>query len=327
MSDSPDLDVVGLALGQAGCVSRAQARAAGFSDDMIAQRLRSGRWQRAHPGVYTLVGSQASWFQDIWAAVLAAGRRQPTVRDVVVTHETALLLHGVEPDRLPRYPVTLTVPNGRHRRVNGTVIHQLDDLAPRHLTTVKGLPVSRPSRAVVDVSRHMGERRLRDLLDELIVGRIVTLDKVSACLAEVARPGKPGLAALAELLDLHGSDYVPPHSELERALFEAIATAGLPEPARQHPLPNRHSTDEFADGAYLDSMILLEADGRRWHTRIRDLRRDHTRDADASQAGWLTLRFMYEQIVATPRDVTDTIAAVRETRLAQLTLPSSRHRP
>jgi very-short-patch-repair endonuclease len=64
--------------------------------------------------------------------------------------------------------------------------------------------------------------------------------------------------------------------------------------------------------------MLLEADGRRWHTRIRDLRRDHERDAEVARAGWITLRFMHEQLVGAPGEVAATVADVRQVRLVQL---------
>ncbi|MGH9113554.1 MAG: hypothetical protein ACRDZN_14850, partial [Acidimicrobiales bacterium] len=60
------------------------------------------------------------------------------------------------------------------------------------------------------------------------------------------------------------------------------------------------------------------ADGRRWHTRIRDLRRDHLRDAEAARAGWQTLRFLYEEICESPGEVVATAADVRRVRSQQL---------
>jgi very-short-patch-repair endonuclease len=63
--------------------------------------------------------------------------------------------------------------------------------------------------------------------------------------------------------------------------------------------------------------MLLEADGRRWHTRVRDIRRDHERDSEAARVGWVTLRFVYEQLVSAPDDVAATVADVRQVRLVQ----------
>lgn len=301
-----------LAEQQAGCVARAQALERGFSDDMIRYRLRTQRWRRVHPGVYVLGGVPSTWMQEVWAAALAVGP------GVSVTHETALLLHGVRDTQLPQRPVTLTVSPGQHHRVQGAVVHQIKDLSPDHFTEIAGLRVSVPARAVVDIAAKMGSRPLGGVLDELVVARRTTLVDVSTCLARLARPGKPGVSRLAQVLDSRGPGFVPPHSELERRLFEALAAAGLPEPVRQLQLPGRGAIEGFADAGYPDAKMLVEADGRRWHTRARDMRRDNERDAEANRAGWITLRFLYDQIVAAPTDVAETVAGVRRTRLEQL---------
>jgi predicted transcriptional regulator of viral defense system len=106
MTVSPGFDnrIGLLASRQASAFSREQVLAAGATDPMIARRLRSGRWTRAHPGVYVLTGSSPSWIQDVWCTWLAVGPR------ATVTHESVLRLHGVERAR-PR-PITLTVPHG-----------------------------------------------------------------------------------------------------------------------------------------------------------------------------------------------------------------------
>lgn len=318
MNVSPEALVDQLASTQAGCVSRSQALTIGLSDATIRRRLKTRRWHRAHPGVYVLVGASRSWMQDVWTAVLAAGPRSVPSQDVAVTHESALLLHGLAPTRVRRYPITLTVPNGCHPRVPGAVVHQIDDLEPHHCTNLGALTVATPARAIVDLAANVGKVHLGSLVDELVVQRRVTPAALSACLADVARPGKPGVNTMGSVLDDRGPGHVPAQSDLERLLFQAIATAGLPEPVRQFMLPGRHARPEFVDAAYLDALLIVEADGRRWHTRIQDLKRDHARDAEASRSGWLTLRFVCEELTAAPEEVGATISAVRATRLAQL---------
>jgi very-short-patch-repair endonuclease len=145
----------------------------------------------------------------------------------------------------------------------------------------------------------------------------MTIADVAACLVEVALPGKRGLATLGAVLDDRGVGYVPPASELERRLFQTMTAAGLPDPVRQYPLPGRHPCKEVVDAAYPDAMIIIEADGRRWHSRLRDVRRDHARDAQAALAGWITLRFTYEEVTGAPDEVAATISGIRATRLAQ----------
>jgi hypothetical protein len=311
-----DARIARFALRQGGTVSRAQALAVGMTDSSMCRRLRSGRWIVLHPGVYLLAGVPPTWHTEIWAALLAAG---PLAS---VTHETSVRLHGSP--HVGLRPITLTVPHGAHPRVRGAVIHQIDDLRAHQIATIDGLPVSRPARAVVEVAATLGRRRLGRVLDDLAFDRRTSYEEVGLALAEVARPGKPGVVALASVLDERSAASVPGDSELEHALFAALLAAGLPQPEAQRVLPGTGAVEGVVDAAYPDCRLILEADGRRWHTRVADLRRDHERDAEAARAGWQTLRFLYEQITRDPEGVCAVVADVRAVRAADRRFPASR---
>jgi hypothetical protein len=310
MGMSPDEHVAALASTQASTVSRAQALAIGVSDRMIATRLRRGRWLHLHPGVYAIAGAAPSWEQQLWGAVLAVGP------GAIVSHETALLLGGLDERYAPRHPLALSVPRGRHHRVRGAIVHQIGDLRAHHVHTIHGLRASVPARAIVDLAGTVGPRRLAALVD-LATDRLTSTARIATCMAELARPGKPGLSRLGAVLDDRGPGHVPPQSELEARLFDALAAAGLPPPRRQFPLPGRGAVEGMVDAAYVEARVIVEADGRRWHTRIRDLLRDHDRDAEAARVGWQTLRFLYERITESPHEVAATVDDVLRVRSAQ----------
>lgn len=316
-SKTPDQRATEVATSQAGCVARAQALEAGMSDSMIRNRVHRRHWRRLHPGVYVVGGAPQTWHQDVWAAALAAGPQ------VTVSHESALLLHGVPVDQLPRYPVTLTAPPGCHHRISGAVVHQLGDPEPRHIVDLAGLPVSRPDRAIIEVAANLKARRLGSLLDYLITERQTSLAQVATCLGEVAARGKRGVRTLGSVLDERGDGYVPPASWLEQRLLETLANAGLPPPVRQIELPGRGVVEGIVDAGYPEARLLIEADGRRWHSRQVDQRWDRLRDGEAARVGWLTLRFFYEQIVEEPNEVAATVDDVRTTRQAQLSRPAA----
>ncbi len=303
-----DARIALLAARQANAVSRAQAHALGATDPVIQRRLRSGRWARRYPGVYVIAGSPPSWIQDVWCAYLAAGSR------AALTHETALRLHGV--DELPRHPITLTAPHGAHSRLSRVFVHQIDDLwlHPHRLAKVGGLPVSTVERAAVEIAATAGEVQLARVIDDVLTQRRTTVGRLAACFREVLRPGKPGMVKVAKVLEARGDGYIPPQSELERALFSALAAGGLPRPRRQLPLPGRGAVAGTVDAAYVEVKVILEADGRRWHARIDALRRDHQRDTEAARVGWLTLRFVYEQIVHEPHEICAAVADVLSVR-------------
>jgi hypothetical protein len=296
---------------QAGAFAFGQALELGFPSSTIGRRLATGAWLRRSPGVYVMAGSPATRDLDLWSAVLGVG-----LSATVVTHESAALLHGAE--QIPLAPITVTGPHGRHHRVAGVFAHQIDDLVPRHRTVVRGLPVSTPARTVVELGAAVDLQLLGRAADDLVRSGRTSYAAISAVLAEVSRPGKPGVERVARMLDERRDGYVPPASELERALFGALAAGGLPAPERQVPLPGRGPVSGLVDGAYRDAQIVLEADGRRWHTRMDAARRDRERDAQVVRAGWVPLRFVYEQIVGDPHEVCAIVSETRERRLALL---------
>jgi hypothetical protein len=52
--------------------------------------------------------------------------------------------------------------------------------------------------------------------------------------------------------------------------------------------------------------------------RVEAARRDRDRDAQAARAGYVTLRFVHEQLRDDPTGVCETVAETREIRLRQL---------
>ena len=120
---------------------------------------------------------------------------------------------------------------------------------------------------------------------------------------------------MTRILDERGPGLMAPASELEHLMLRALDAAGLPRPVAQHPFPGRQVIAGCVDAAYPDARIILEADGRRWHSRVRDLVRDRARDNEAARAGWQTLRFMTDELRSDPVGVAETVGETRRMRL------------
>ncbi len=88
---------------QCGIVDRGQAKRAGFSDRQIWHRLRSGRWQRVHEGVYATFTGPLSPDARLWAALRRAGD------GAMLSHETAAEVHGLI-DKPASKTIHITVP-------------------------------------------------------------------------------------------------------------------------------------------------------------------------------------------------------------------------
>ena len=86
------------------------------------------------------------------------------------------------------------------------------------------------------------------------------------------------------------------------------------------PLPNRRNAELLLLGfaAFITTIALLivEADGRRWHTRTADFARDRRRDRQAATRGWLTVRISWEELMSDPGGVAADLRAVYDQRRA-----------
>lgn len=307
--DGRDARLALVASRQAGMFARRQALECGFPSATINRRLARGEWAVVHPGVYRAAIAPMDGLAELWAALLAAGPA------AIVSHESAALRYGAE--GLPAHPVTLTAPHGTHHRIAGAFVHQIDDVSVRHRTDLGGLPITSPARVVVDLGATRDVDTVGRVADDLVRMGRTSYRAIAAVLASVARPGKPGLVTVSRVLDERGDGHVPPQSELERLLFSTLDAGGLPAPVRQLPLPGRGPIRGIADGGYLDTQIVLEADGRRWHDRVAAARQDRARDAQVIAAGWVPLRFVHEQLIEEPQTV---VAIVAETRARRLEL-------
>lgn len=311
-------DLLELAAPQCFVLSRDQALAAGYDDGRLRNLLRAGDLEMLAPGVYGIPGVPDTYRRRLWVAWLAAGPA------AVVSHEAAAHLHGFATFGVPG-PVVVTVPHPLHARVAGAIVHQTTNLAPDHVTALDGLAVTTPARTIADLAaltsrrlRRLGRGRVERALDDAVAAGATTVVDVGLLVAGIARRGKLGICFLTRLLDDRGPGYVPPHSELERKLHELVAAAGLPPLERQAALPGEGDVWGRVDGRWADARIIVEADGRRWHTRVSDLARDHERDAAAAAAGWLVVRLLHEHIVGDPEGTAAQLRRIRAVRLAQL---------
>jgi hypothetical protein len=304
-----DQFIGGVARRQGLWFSAAQVEAAGGTRGHIKRRLDGGQWVVGHTGVYGLPGAPDGYRGLLWGAHLAAGT------DSYVSHEAAAHLLGLTGFGKPE--VVLTLPHPLHARVAGAFVHQLTDTLLHEFVLIDGLRVTSMPWTFVDLAAVARPARVGAALEDALAARQTTVTDIGRCLSIVSRPRKPGVLPLARLLGKHANGPIPPRSALERALFSGLERAGEPLPIAQHPHPGRHPTRGCADGCYVDAKLIVETDGRRWHTRIADVKRDRARDNEAGRAGHLTLRFLHEDVVA---DIDDVVATIRETRLNRLAL-------
>ena len=117
---------------------------------------------------------------------------------------------------------------------------------------------------------------------------------------EVERASPTGRRGVAVARALVAAGEPLSSSPLETALRLVITAAGLPRPVAQHVV--RDGNGRFlgrVDFAWIESRVVLEADGRRWHEAPGALLADRRRQNALAAAGWTVLRATWAD-AATP---------------------------
>ena len=103
--------------------------------------------------------------------------------------------------------------------------------------------------------------------------------------------GKNGVTTMHRWLESVVGRQRPAQSGLEQLLIECLATVGLPDPVRQHPI--RLATGEMIhlDIAWPDRLLAVEPGAARWHAGTLQQQRDQARDRACGEQGWHVIRF------------------------------------
>lgn len=299
------------ATSQAGAISRAQMLRHGASSSTVSRRLAEGRLRLELPGVYVVAGAPDSVEQRRWIALLAVGA------GAVLSFESAARIHRLS-TVASTGPTVVTVGHSGWQRLPGITVHQIDDLAAHHVQQIGGLPVTTLERTIVDLAAIWRRGRLRLVIEDAVAAKRTTDAEIGAVLRSLARRGKPGVRNLTTVLDDRGPGQAPPASQLERDFFALVRRSPLRDPYRQYPLPRKDGVRNLSDAAWPEVKLIVEVDGRRWHQRLADMKRDRDRDMQAAAAGWLVVRLLHEHVVGAPEETIRELLDVYAVRAVQL---------
>jgi very-short-patch-repair endonuclease len=246
-------------------VSRQQLLAAGVEATAIKRRLRSGRLELLHRGVYGLPQTSELPLAAETAALLACGE------GAVLSHHSAATLWGLRPG-IAR-PVHVTIPGQRGCPApKGVIVHRSTTLTPADVAVHEGLPVTSPARTFLDVAPALTDRDVERILDEGVFAlRIVTIAAVRGAVARAG--GHPGRARLSRVA-LGRAHSTRTDSPPEERLLQLIRAAGLPEPRLQAPVLG-YRLDFF----WPDLRLAVEVDAYGTHGSRSRFEADRRRDA------------------------------------------------
>ena len=273
---------------QHGLLTRTQAIAAGLSEAEIGGRLRSGRWYSVHRGVYAMAGAPRTAAQSLLAAVLACGF------GAMASHRGAAWVWGLADD------LSLEVTAPTSRRPRGPVFVHRRDMASERPVLRQGIPCTNPLRTVLDLAA-IGDAALVDqAIDRGLATRLFTVDALEAQVDRLARSGRRGVRLLRDALDRRLVQERRPPSVLESRMARLLQERGLPIPRREYPVLDGGYRLDFA---WPDFGVCVEVDGYGSHSGWDAFQGDRARQNDLVLAGWVVLRFTWDDVCRRPHAV------------------------
>jgi very-short-patch-repair endonuclease len=183
------------------------------------------------------------------------------------------------------------------------VVHETRHLPPEDLVTVDGLAVTSHARTLCDLAAVLRPARLTHLVERQLARGEPEPGALVACHRSLARQGRAGSGLLRSVLDELLDEEPFPQSQLELAMCRLLRDAGLDGFERQYRPPWFDGVAGVVDFAHPGARVILEVDGRRWHTTTQAFGDDRRRDRVAVANGWRVLRYGWQEVVHRPSEV------------------------
>jgi very-short-patch-repair endonuclease len=142
---------------------------------------------------------------------------------------------------------------------------------------------------VLDLAAVLPPSELEQVFAEGVALRLVTVRSVEAAVARAA--GRPGAAAIRVLLG-HEAGPAWTRSKAERRMLALIRAAGLPEP-EVNARVGRYTVDFL----WRRERLVLEVDGKSFHSSGAAFERDRRKGADLVAMGLRVMRTTWWQMV------------------------------
>lgn len=301
MPSNLDRAIARLARAQHGVFSRDDAVRLGATKAAISARIRSGRWERLARGVFVLAGADRGFLTRAMAASLLTPGGSVSGSSGAALHR----LSGFAPCR-----VELTVrPPASTRNPLATIRRRT---LPYRSTRVQRIPVGTIDQIIADLcAMPVGVSKIVAATDDALLERRVHISRLEDQLVVFSTARAPGAARLRSIVTERSAGEPVPQSELERLACKLVSQPGVPSVLRQFKVPWR------VDGhsAYVDFLIkrwgvIIEVDGRRWHTRVADFERDRKRDRAAMARGLVVVRFTWSDLTFGFQDALGELLAI-----------------
>lgn len=269
---------------QFGLVARPQLLDVGFSSSAITRARERGELAPYLPNVWRVTSAPRCWEQRPLGAVLWAGQV------TVASHITSAFLHELLPRAAARIEITTTRwPDKRP----GIVIHH-SFLESAEIVKTRAIPCTSVHRTLIDLSATQPIPVVESALDAAIRLEKVTFDQLRDYGEAASFRSVKGSALLKGLLSVRGNEEALSESEAESLFCRLMRKGRLPIGQRQTPRPGTRGGR--LDFHYPDQNLVIEIDGRKFHSGRRERKRDKRYDNELNIGGKRVLRLTWEDL-------------------------------
>ncbi len=289
------MDLDALAEWQHGVFSYQQAREAGHSAADIKQRVSTGEWLELAGQVFTRPGTPLSRDTTDFAAWLGAGDA------AIASGPMAARRHGWD---VPGPRPCVTLPTRMRGRRLASVRLRFEDVPDYDVDFVDGMLVTSRIRTVIDCLTMLPFPQALRVLDRALQQWWIEWDIL--CARVRSRTGRAGTPQLVRLIRAAS---VGTRSEAERLLVRLLRRAQLTGWQSNVVVTDLAGPIGEVDVVFAGRRLAIEVDGRAWHSAGDRFQRDRTKQNRLVAAGWIVLRFTWEDLTLRPDLVIATIRA------------------
>ena len=241
------------------------------------------------------------------AALLWAGK------GAVASHRAAASEWDL--DGFASAPVEISVTAGGSHPPKGVICHRVAALPPSEVTVRHGIPVTTPTRTLLDLGAVVGKRRVEQALHPIVRRGLASVERLERMVAEAGGRGRRGVGVLRGILKACGPAYVPPESVLEAAVFNLFRGSDLPMPASQYRvLDDNGEVILRADFAFVEDWLIMPVDGYDIHSDREAWYTDRAKRNKVVALGWGIIVITYDDICSRPDEILATVRQARARR-------------
>ncbi len=278
-----------LARHQHGTVGLGQLLSAGFTEGQIRGMRSRGRLALLLPRVFIVDSAPKTKKLRCMGTVLWAGV------GAAIGGRTSAELHGL---LVPMAgPIEVTSP--RNHRSRSGIVHTRRALEPPDVIGVDNIPLVSVARTLLDLCATRELETCEIAVDAALRNGRVLVEQLSDLVGRASTRRLAGVPVLRKLVAVLGDEEALAESELESRVIRLLRRADYPLPRCQvvMQLGDRPGRVDFF---YPHANLVIEVDGRRWHSGRRAQIRDRRRDHALALGGLRLLRFTWEDVVHHP---------------------------